>query len=239
MASTTASRLLSAVSGRRCLLTVGTTNFDSLIRHLDSPANAPLFLQLLSSLGFSHLTIQLGGTSTYTPTHLPSVAASLTPTFTVDLLHLTPSLSSLYLSSSLVLSHAGAGSIVESLRLRIPLIVVVNESLMDNHQLQLARALAMHRYLYMATVHNVLAVLRGLDEDRLKVHEKGAEGGKEEEEEEEEKGVEDDGERDGTLDESMWGTRGEAVFVRYKLRPYPPASSTGFLNVLDEEMDML
>ena len=248
-ATTTASRLLSSVSGRRCLLTVGTTNFDSLIRHLDAPSNALTFLTLLSSLHFTHLTIQLGGTSRYTPTHLPALAPTLHPPLTLDLLHLTPSLTPLLTSSHLILSHAGAGSIVESLRLHLPLICVINASLMDNHQLQLARALAAQRFLYMATVDNVLEVLKELDEGKLRVEGDGERGagrgqgegeGEGEEGEGEGEGEGEEGEGgEGDVDDSMWGARGEVVYVDYHLRSYPPASNTAFLTVLEQEMDLL
>lgn len=44
------------------------------------------------------------------------------------------SLESEFRGAALVISHAGAGSIFEALRAARPLIVVVNEALMDNHQ---------------------------------------------------------------------------------------------------------
>ena len=109
---------------------------------------------------------------------------------------------------------------------------------MDNHQLQLARALAAERYLYMATVDNVLEVLRGLDEGKLKVEgEVGVGEGGEEEEEEEDGEEGEEGEKE--VDDSMWGVHGEVVYVDYHLRPYPPASNTAFLTVLEQEMDLL
>lgn len=40
--------------------------------------------------------------------------------------------------SDLVISHAGTGSILDSLKLKKPLIVCVNDKLMDNHQQQIA-----------------------------------------------------------------------------------------------------
>jgi len=42
---------------------------------------------------------------------------------------------------------AGSGSIMESLRLHKKLVVVVNEDLMDNHQIELAQALSERQYL--------------------------------------------------------------------------------------------
>lgn len=40
--------------------------------------------------------------------------------------------------ADLVISHAGTGSILDSVRLRKPLIVCVNDNLMDNHQQEIA-----------------------------------------------------------------------------------------------------
>lgn len=41
--------------------------------------------------------------------------------------------------SKLIISHAGTGSILDTLRKSKPLIVVINDKLMDNHQVQIAQ----------------------------------------------------------------------------------------------------
>jgi beta-1,4-N-acetylglucosaminyltransferase len=53
-----------------------------------------------------------------------------------------PTLAADFESSSLVVSHAGAGSVFEALRAKKPLLVVVNPILADNHQTELADALS-------------------------------------------------------------------------------------------------
>ena len=72
--------------------------------------------------------------------------------------------------SALVISHCGAGILLESLRanktkeVKTKCVAVVNESLMDNHQSEIADALADQSYIVKATVSSVLdcvdAVLR-------------------------------------------------------------------------------
>lgn len=57
---------------------------------------------------------------------------------------------------------AGSGSIFETLRLRKPLIVVVNEDLMDNHQSELAEELAERKHLFCArpqTIYQTIATM--------------------------------------------------------------------------------
>lgn len=49
--------------------------------------------------------------------------------------------------ADLVISHAGTGSILDSLRLQKPLIVCVNDTLMDNHQQQIADKFKSANYL--------------------------------------------------------------------------------------------
>lgn len=60
-------------------------------------------------------------------------------------------------SKGLTISHAGSGSILEALRYQIPLVVVPNTSLLDNHQEELAVAMERSGYLLRGHVEYVPA----------------------------------------------------------------------------------
>ncbi|KAH9797308.1 glyco-tran 28 C domain-containing protein [Citrus sinensis] len=76
-------------------------------------------------------------------------------------------------SASLVISHAGSGSIFETLRHGKPLIVVVNEDLMDNHQSELAEELAARKHLYCAHPQSLHQVIAGMDLESLLPYQPG------------------------------------------------------------------
>jgi beta-1,4-N-acetylglucosaminyltransferase len=57
----------------------------------------------------------------------------------------------------------GSGSIFETLRLGKPLIVVVNEDLMDNHQSELADELAERNHLFCAHPQTLLETIEVMD----------------------------------------------------------------------------
>ncbi|KAF8936659.1 N-acetylglucosaminyldiphosphodolichol N-acetylglucosaminyltransferase catalytic subunit alg13 [Dissophora ornata] len=126
----------------RVFVTVGSTQFDKLIAVVSSPA----LLQLLHSLNYTHLTIQHGQSPITTPSSTDSSGMR------VDAYKYKPSLREDMEGANLVISHAGSGSILEALRLKKKLIVVVNEDLMDNHQLELGSALHEQGYLVCCNV---------------------------------------------------------------------------------------
>ncbi|KAJ4959023.1 hypothetical protein NE237_026134 [Protea cynaroides] len=80
----------------------------------------------------------------------------------VDFFTFSSSIADYLRSASLVISHAGSGSIFETLRLGKPLIVVVNEDLMDNHQSELAEELAERKHLLCARPQTLCQTIEGM-----------------------------------------------------------------------------
>lgn len=147
---------------RNVFVTVGTTSFDELIKVLID--NHDELKDILAEIGCSKITIQYGR-GTVVPDKLINVVE------TVEIFQFKPSLDKEIDEADLVISHAGAGSILESLRKKKKLLVVVNETLMDNHQLELAQALRNKEYLECAhSTKQVMSKLRSLspkNPDRL------------------------------------------------------------------------
>ena len=130
--------------------TVGTTAFDGLVALLLRPAS----LAVIRQLGYTRLVVQVGrGVNAEPP------AADVPAGLTVEVYDFKPSLAADVAAADLVVSHAGAGSIMEALRAGKRLVVVVNEALMGNHQSELAEALGEAGHLRHATCDTFLSVL--------------------------------------------------------------------------------
>ena len=207
-------------SDHLALVTVGTTQFDSLISALNSEADS--FIGWLIARGFTRLLLQLG-TGRVLPLPLLSAAARLSPAsrpLRVEWVGLMIGLPSAIAAARLVISHAGAGSILESLRASRPLIVVVNQRLMHNHQQELATALAEGRFLYAATPESLMQVM--------------TQGRWDEPTDEEEEKEDDEAERRKKKQKAVTatGANDASSAVSYRLRRYPPVDSAAFPRLL-------
>jgi beta-1,4-N-acetylglucosaminyltransferase len=161
---------------RNVFVTVGTTSFDALVEAMDSEE----LIQTLIEKGYDSLTIQRGR-GAYVPKHVVSATSTSSRSstsarrtfFKVDVVEFLPSLDGVLKDASLVISHAGAGSVFESLSLGKPTLVVVNESLMDNHQVELAETLASLGHVAWTRPEELLQALNAFDPYKLVKYESG------------------------------------------------------------------
>ncbi|KAK8255601.1 hypothetical protein HDK77DRAFT_39196 [Phyllosticta capitalensis] len=72
-------------------------------------------------------------------------------------------------NEGLVVSHAGSGSILDALRLNVPLVVVPNPSLLDNHQLELAEVLEQQGYVVHGKLDNLVPAIQEAERLRQKI----------------------------------------------------------------------
>ncbi|CAI5724812.1 hypothetical protein KXD40_003449 [Peronospora effusa] len=128
-------------------VTVGTTKFDALVAALDTDA----CLCALVARGFTSLRMQIGHGEKRPRTSFPGLELSFyrhDPHYKDDVAR-----------ADLIISHAGAGSIMDGLALKKKLVVVVNTELMDNHQMELAEAMADQKFCLQTSVDGLQRVL--------------------------------------------------------------------------------
>jgi beta-1,4-N-acetylglucosaminyltransferase len=115
---------------RSIFVTVGTTRFDLLIEMVTKP----VALDWMKLNGYTDFIIQYGkGEEPIIPRNAPVKCRAYS--FESSLEHDMK-------EADLIISHAGAGTIMEGLRLKKRMVVVINTLLMDNHQTELANAMA-------------------------------------------------------------------------------------------------
>ncbi|XP_064645222.1 UDP-N-acetylglucosamine transferase subunit ALG13 homolog [Lineus longissimus] len=152
-----------AVENNFVFLTVGTTSFDLLIETVSKKE----ICQVLKDAGYTKLLLQIGR-GTFEPQDEHPIAG-----FTVEYYRYKDSISADIKNSSLVISHAGAGSVMESLGAGKPLVVVINEELMGNHQMELANQLYKDGHLFYCTCRQLNDVLQNLNIGALKPYKPG------------------------------------------------------------------
>jgi len=107
--------------------------------------------------GYTHLNVQFGR-GAHAPTFAPHARHGLVCRsfrFT-DAAGIAEEMA----GAALIISHAGSGSIIESLSRQKPLLVVVNDALMDNHQAELAGQLDADGHLHCTGCQGLLAALQ-------------------------------------------------------------------------------
>lgn len=128
---------------RSIFVTVGTTRFDLLIEAVTRSSS----LEWMELNGYTDLVIQYGkGKEPVLPEDF-----NKSKKVSCRWYQFQPSLEQDMIHADLIISHAGAGTVMEVLRLKPPkkLVVVINTLLMDNHQTELANAMAQRGHLFV------------------------------------------------------------------------------------------
>ncbi|KAF1950910.1 hypothetical protein CC80DRAFT_219592 [Byssothecium circinans] len=159
-----------------CFVTTGATApFTALIEAVLSPSSVDALLDA----GFTNLLVQHGtaghvfstnATAARTRLQQASAKRSLEINgmdFNKHGLHEQFAL--VQQSNGLVISHAGSGSILAALRYQIPLVVVPNTQLLDNHQEELAAAMEKSNYLLRGDVKNLSSAIKKSEGFRVKM----------------------------------------------------------------------
>jgi len=131
-------------------VTVGTTKFEALVEKIDSPEFGEWLHKQNPELT---VVVQYGDGQ-----------RRLTSDWIRDCYAFKPSLVDDMEDAALVITHAGSGSVLESLKLHRRTCVVVNTDLMDNHQTELAKELSdrgLVSYAYGAD--SLMSALEGVD----------------------------------------------------------------------------
>lgn len=138
------------MSTKSVFVTVGTTKFNELIDSVTERST----IETLKRNGYTSMTLQIGnGTFILEHSDLMEISSY---TFKPDI---GPDM----INSDLVISHGGAGSIMQALDHGKPLLVVVNEKLMDNHQYELAEKLCEENRLYYTNCKNLRSCIENSD----------------------------------------------------------------------------
>ncbi|CAL8080151.1 unnamed protein product [Calicophoron daubneyi] len=149
------------------LVTVGTTYFDELI----SEVNKPIFHASLYRLGYRKLIVQYGsGTVTPVQPTRDAVTTAAHGVFdrapelkplVLEKFQYKDDLEQEFTTASLIISHGGAGTCMQALTPfgKRRLIIVVNETLMNNHQKELAHALYAGRHALVTTPSDLNGLL--------------------------------------------------------------------------------
>ncbi|KAL8642210.1 MAG: hypothetical protein Q9228_001086 [Teloschistes exilis] len=150
---------------RVCFVTIGATAaFDQLLKAVLTPD----FLQALQALNYTTLSLQYGKNGAKILEDRESSANS--NSYGIEITGFDFNRKGLgqemwcckageERAEGVVISHAGSGSILDALRIEVPLIVVPNSSLLHNHQVELAEELARQGYVIHGRLDDLAVAL--------------------------------------------------------------------------------
>lgn len=140
-------------------VTVGSTKFEQLIDTILQPN----ILKLLKSFSYNKIVLQVGNgkhdndellnfkENQFNSQIEPEIRRAYREKMEIVAYRYKSSIKEDINEADLVISHAGAGSVMETLEAHKKLIVVINETLMNNHQLELAEKMFEEGYLLYTT----------------------------------------------------------------------------------------
>eukprot|EP01017_Pseudomicrothorax_dubius_P025073 TRINITY_DN2674_c0_g1_i2.p1 TRINITY_DN2674_c0_g1~~TRINITY_DN2674_c0_g1_i2.p1 ORF type:complete len:189 (-),score=60.49 TRINITY_DN2674_c0_g1_i2:106-612(-) len=119
------------------MVTVGTTRFDEMINEIDRPEVYEMF----KKYGYTKIFIQYGRGN-------PPKNFSRVEGLNVEIYDLKTTFSKDLNESDLIISHCGGGTIMEAVKAKRNMIAVVNDTLMDNHQMEMYEKMTAEHYIY-------------------------------------------------------------------------------------------
>lgn len=138
------------------LVTVGSTKFDALISSIENPK----FIQKLKKAGYTGLHVQKGKTDLESDLEKYSCES-----FEIKVFDYTHKWKDEIYNCNLIIGHAGAGTILDSLEHEKPIIVVVNDALMSNHQTEIAQEMKERGFILSSSTTDIVENFENLIKD--------------------------------------------------------------------------
>jgi len=155
---------------KACFVTIGaTSSFDALIKAVLRPS----FLHALKAAGYTNLTVQYGqgGKELFerliveSQEHGPYGIVVEGFEFTNQMMNeMRVAKPEDGRAEGVVLCHAGTGSVLDAIRIGVPVIVVPNSTLLDNHQVEFAEVMAKMDYVAYGNLDNLEESLKASEE---------------------------------------------------------------------------
>lgn len=150
--------------GLHLFVTVGSTRFDKLVHRMLSDD----VVEQLVKLGFKSLVLQIGN-SPCDKTRMEALEKE--HDIEIEVYDYKASISEDIDKADLVIGHAGAGTCLEVLRKHKRLLIVANDTLMDNHQDELAQQLSDSKYAITTSVEDLCINLETICDQATRLNE--------------------------------------------------------------------